>query len=94
MASTYIEEETRFRDWFRHVARAWAGAGCYITNTIEYKLFRFVREGNYAVIIEYEESKEEKKLVRKVRNIRRSSVKSQKIRKYRIKRRNIRKIRK
>ena len=94
MASTFIEEETRLRDWFRHVAKAWAGTECDIINTIEYKLFRFVREGNYTVIIKYEEPKEEKKLVRKVRNIGRSSVKSQKIRKYRIKRRKIRKIRK
>ena len=81
MASTYIEEETRFRDWFRHVARAWAGAECYIIYTIEYKLFRFVREGSYTVVIKYKEPKEEKKLVRKIRNIGRSSVKSQKIRK-------------
>ena len=95
MASIYTEEEIRLMDWVRHVAGARAGAGSYITNTIEYELSRFVREGNYAVIIEYEESKEEKKVIRKVRNIRRSSVKSQKIRKYRIKgKKKIRKIRK
>ena len=94
MASTFIEEETRLRDWFRHVAKAWAGTACNIIINVEYKLFKFVREGSYTVVVKYEEPKEEKKLVRKIRNIGRSSVKSQKIRKYRIKGRKIRKIRK
>ena len=87
MASIYTEEEIRLMDWVRHVAGAWAGAGSYITNTIEYELSRFVRERNYASIIEYKESKEEQKVVRKARNFRRSSVKNQKFRKYRKRRR-------
>ena len=79
---TYTGEELRFMDWVRHVAGACAGAGCYITSTIEYELSRYVRERNYPVLNEYKESKAEKKVIRKVRNIRRSSVKNQKIRKY------------